>query len=228
MDYIDVNEVQKILVVSRRQIQKDVQIGMLQQYFPESRHKPMYDREEVVALLGLKRRGMSFRLSAMWAKVAMIVSKRTERRLQLIEDILGIERQLPDLSEGSVLMMHAKAIDDSKSTHALKPEEVRAWYKFFLTVGPEYFEAVELYTGNDEPYIPYVELTKKMFKDMPVHALQKNEELQLIYGGLKAGRNAMFSSAFFYTYMRHGRREAMRVFPDIDDFHEQMLALSPP
>lgn len=227
MEYIDIDEVMKILVVSRRQIQKDVQIGMLRQHFPNGHQKPMYEREEVMALLGLKRRGMSFRLSAMLSKQAFLTSKRTERRLQLVEDILGIDRQLPDLSESSVLMMHAKATDALKSTNVLKPEEVRAWYKFFLTVGPEYFEAVELYTGNDEPYVTYVELTKKMFREMPLRALQKDEELQLIYGGLKAGRNAMFRSAFFYTYMRHGRREAMRVFPDIDDFHEQMLALSP-
>jgi hypothetical protein len=227
MDYIDVEEAQRILVVSRRQIQRDVEIGMLRQHFPNGAQKPMYDREEVEALLSLKRRGMSFRLSAMLSKQAFLTYKRTERRLQLIEDILGIDRQLPDLSEGSVLMMHARVVDDAKSERALKPEEVQAWYRFFLTVGPEYFEAVELYTGNDEPYLPYVELTKKLFKDMPIHAIQKDESLLLVYGGLKAGRNAMFRSAFFYTYMRHGRRKAMQEFPDIEDFHEQMLALSP-
>lgn len=227
MRYIDVDEVMRILTVSRRQVQKDVQIGMLRQHFPNGYHKPMYEYDEVMALLDLKRRGMSFRLSAMLSKQAFLISKRTERRLQLIEDILGIDQQLPDLSEENVLLMHARAIDDEKSTRVLKPEEVRTWYKFFLTVGPEYFEAVELYTKSDEPYLPYVLLTKKMFKDMPVHAVQKDEELQLIYGGLKAGRNALFHSGFFYVYMRHGRREAMRVFPDIDDFHEQMLALSP-
>jgi hypothetical protein len=228
MDLITPNEARALLGVSRRQFCRDIKAGLIKRYFPEHQKRAKYSLEEVKELTKIKKKGCSYKESTMMAQRAYFGLKRMERIVQQLIDAIGLNVQLPDLSEENVAQLHAKAKEDLTNPRALKPAEVLWWANTFRTLGSEYFEAVALFLRVDEPYRPYVELGAKLFKDMPLHAVRNNPDLLFIYGNLKTARQILERSAFFYAHGRFGKRTACTLFPDMEgSFHEQMLALSP-
>jgi len=228
MALLQTKEAAKLLGVSLRQFQRDVRTGLVRQHFTNGKARPKYDSEEVRELAKIKRNGLSYRQVAMMSQRAWLSCRRVEKELQQIKDLLGIDAQLPDLSEEGVEYLHAKALEDLQNPRVKRPDEVQWWSRTFCALGPEYFEAVEKYQSVPHSYITYIKLAGKMLEDMPTHAIRQNGDLLLVYGGLKSARLALIRSAFFYVYSRDGERKALEIFPDVEgSFHQQMLALAP-
>jgi hypothetical protein len=228
MHFVTAAEAAKLIDISKRQFHRDVRHGLVRKYFQNGSKRAVYDMEEVEALKEIKRNGLSYRKVAMMAVRAQLSSERSNRAVQQVMDLMGLNLPLLDLSEEAVVTLHIKAKEDYSNPRVLKPQEVKQWTRLFYTMGPEYFDAVELYTREEHPYMIYIQLGMKLTKDVPTRAARRNSELLAIYGSLQSARRVLEHSAFFYSHRKDGHVLACTLFPDIDgDLHEQILALAP-
>ena len=231
MPLITATQAAEKLGVSKRQLHADVRNGLLRQRFPTgastSPNIPLYDSNEIEQLIEIKKKGLSLPRVAMMAQKAYLTALSVERSLQQIKDIVGIDLQLPDLSEEGVVALHDQATQALQSKHVITPKAVRRWAKTFYVLGPAYFMALEQYLGLEDPWVTYYNLATRIFQEMPVAEIRASSELVAIYGTFQTSYIVMQQSMFFYAQMRYGKRVAYKLFPDATgDMHEEMLALT--
>lgn len=212
-DTISIEEAAEILEASKRQLYRIVASGQLRSY-PGPNRKRVYRREDVLVLKEIRKQDLDLATVAVMARRAEISTRRMERAFKQLLVVTGLDVPTLDLSSEAIisLCMEMKEATNSPVTIA----SVKKWARVFHAVGEETLEAIEFYTGNQEPWLLFLELGKKIMKEsvqlIKSDPIEARHHYQLFEHGLRSARFA----CVFYVQMKHGKETAFQLFPGVE------------
>jgi hypothetical protein len=175
-----------------------------------------FSREEVCALAEAREDGYP-RLDELQEQLIQSRAhiRMLERRLEGLERMMGLRSRLVGRNEVEVLGLYFKAQDAVKEP-TVDVIDTREWREVFLGIHEEFFDLVESYTGDPEPWRVFVTLAKKVHENAPPLGELYDEELVATKAELEVARRNVRAAAWMYLYHRRGRAFAEAEFPDTD------------
>lgn len=175
-----------------------------------------FSREEVCAVAEVREEGYP-RLDEVQEQLvqARAHNRMLERRLESLERMMGLRSRLVGRDKMEVVGLCFKAQEALKE-QTMNVVDTREWREVFLGIHEEFFDLVEAYTGDAEPWRLFVTLAKKVYEDAPPLGELYDEELVATKAELEVARRNVRAAAWMYLYHRRGRVFAETEFPDTD------------
>lgn len=137
-----------------------------------------------------------------------------ERRLEAIERVLGMDAPTLSYDQADILELLDRAVEAAKEPPT-NPLEVHEWSSVFFGVNEEFFDLVERYSGNPEPWSVLLTLAEKMYNNRP--GSLSDQDSVFAYKELEASRRNLRNAVFLYIQRRRrldGRTLAQKVIPE--------------
>lgn len=211
---VTTEEAAKLLGVSERSIRNYVDQGILRRL--GEGNKIQVALQDILSASSLLGRCFDFAATARNALRALVSATRAEKRLTRIELLMGIDSTNLGTNEEEVLAFTAactSALTDY--TQDLSAERVLAWSYQLANVTEEYLDLVDLYTGNDEPWVPFMEVAQKLIESAPQKTFSSRKDLEIAYGYVAAARKHLRQVAYFYIRRKYGKSKAHTAMPDM-------------
>lgn len=217
---ISAKETAAILGLSVASINHLVRQGMLQPVYSKDRrlNDRRYRKDEVAALAEARERGLNLPRVASMAARSYATARALEHRVDRLEQVLGIGMSPLPLDEESVLALYAEASDRLRPPKKL--EDLSRWTRIYLSMGEEFFELLEAYTGDEEGWVVFMDFARATMEAQPEEA---DPEVKQAYEMLLAARNHLRNVCFIYARCKYGVRKANRVFHG--DEHDEILKI---
>lgn len=226
-DLIPIHEAARILGVTVNQVYHMVRVGKLRPRYDKAKGlngPAYYRRDEVGSLIEAKERGMSPAKVSRLAVRAYACSRTLERRMELLEQVVGARLPPLPVDEEEVLALYAQARDDLEKPPA-DIAAILAWTRVFIAAGEEFFDTLEAYTGDEEAWMVFFDLARTLEERMPREQFAIDKELETVNGYLMVGRKNLRVAIFFHIRNKLGPQAANRLFHSTAvDIHEDVLA----
>jgi hypothetical protein len=173
--------------------------------------------EEICALAEERQKNGSLGLPRLHARVIQLGAKMhaTERHLQSIDRVLGLSLPNIGYDEADMKSLYFKA-QQALVEPTLNLDQVREWSQVFLALHEEFFELLERYTDDPEPWRLFLNLGVKMSKDCPLLTEAHNDERSFTKKELDMARRNLRAALWLYITNHRGQRAANEEFPETD------------
>lgn len=224
---INLAEAAERLDTSTLSVRRMIRDGRLRPVYHIGRSKreePWFQVEEVAALAQLRHRSMSLPELSAIAKTTAVKTIGLERQVAQLQQLLGLDAPTLPVTESAMLELYAE-IELLLTTNYpdITTESVMYWARRFYAMGEEVFEALEMFTGDPEPWYKPIQLATRLFKLQPKTG---DLELEAAYRHLQVARRFMRQAAYFYVRQKHGTRTAHRLFREVEgDLNQRVLAM---
>lgn len=210
---VDVESAAKLLGVSPRSVRNYVDRGILRRLGDGS--KILVSLQDIYAAASTLSHCFDFTAIARAALRALVSASRAERRLDRLELLLGVDSFVLGTEEQDVMELYKKCRDLlTDFTEDMKAADVLEWSRFFAGVTEEYLELVEMYTGDQEPWVPYMEAAQKLYDSAPRDTFRQRRDLEVAYAYVSASRLHLRQVAYFYIRRHHGKKVAGASCPE--------------
>jgi hypothetical protein len=145
-------------------------------------------------------------------------SRALEHRVERLEAVLGIGMAPLPLDEESVLALYAEA--SNKLQPATSLEDLTRWTRTLFSIGEEFFELLEAYTGDEDGWVVFMDFVRATLEAAPVEV---EVEMKQAYEMLLAARNHLRNVSFSYVRNKYGARKAGHLFHG--DAHDEVLKI---
>ncbi len=198
-----------------------VRQGMLQPVYSKDRglNERLYRKDEVAALAEARERGLDLAHIASMATQGYAASRALERRVERLEQVLGIGMDALPLDEESVLALYAEASDKLHPPRGLS--DITRWTRTLFCMGEEFFELLEAYTGVEDGWVVFMDFARAVLDNAPVEA---STEVMQIYEMFRAARNHLRNVSFIYARSKYGAKKANLVFHG--DEHDELIKIA--
>ncbi len=225
---IDPTEAGQLLGVTREHVHHLVRSGMLRPRYAKERGRqaPMrFHREEVAALVETReKKTYDLQKIAGQAAQAFAMARQLERRVELLENFLGRMTWPLETDEESVVALYARA-QDAQQEPDTSIAGVMDWARTFIAMGDEYLDLTEAFTGDENCWKVFKDLSDIMIFAVPRDRINFDRELEAAYGYLDVGRRHLQTMSFFYIRNRFGNHVAKELL-DVESCHEEVLSLA--
>jgi hypothetical protein len=189
--------------------------------------KGRYDANEIVMYKRIKERSLSMTQVALMAQRAEMSSRQTERIVKQLLSSFDIGIGLISLEKEDIEALHIRVEDELCMVYPMTTDEVVHWTRTFNSIGEEYFEAVALHLGAEEPWVPYWKLAVKMCREAPRAQCRTDYLLGLAYECLNKARDRIDRVGFLYAKDRYGTDTALRAFKSArTDLYENIVDIA--
>lgn len=206
-------EAAKILGVSRATVYRYQRDGLLRSAPESTVLRPLYAKNDVEALASLREEPMSIIDMQKTILAERTARRAMERRLDRIERMLCIQSPVVGYDESEVLDV-VERVHDSLKEPPTEVLEIQDLCTLLFSLHEEFLHLVEVYTGNPEPWSPFLRLAQRVYEDgmRGVH----DQELVDAYAELSSARRAFRQTAFFYITNSRGREYACKVIEEAE------------
>jgi DNA-binding transcriptional MerR regulator len=217
---ISAKEAADTLGISVASINYHVRQGMLQPVYSKDRklNDRRYRKDEVEALAEARERGLSLPRVASMAARSYATSRALEHRIDRLEQVLGVGLNPLPLDEESVLALYAEACDKEHPAHKLS--DLARWTRTLFAMGEEFFELLEVYTGDEDGWVTFMDFIRATLDAAPAEA---SPEVVQIYEMLRSARNHLRNVSYVYARNKYGAKKANRAFHG--DEHDQLIKI---
>lgn len=224
---LTVNEAAELLEVHPNTIYRLARTGVFRPTYDRRSRipRPQFRREEVEAYAEGRFEKVSPQKTKLKAQQALARAGALERRIALLEDMLGARVETPHVDEESVIKTYAEA-DDDLDLPPVSPEHVLRWARFFIGVGEEFFDVLEAATDDENSWMVFHDLAQVMAENIPTSEIEVNPSFQAAYAYLEVGRRNLRAVLFTHLQSRMGLRRAMRSLGEVDDIHDEILSFA--
>lgn len=171
-----------------------------------------YDAEEVSALKEARERKQTLPAVADTAAQAWAAARIAQRRIEVLEKLLGLKvPSLPDDAE-SIQALHLQAEDDIKRV-INGADRVNFWADKFFAICESYLHRVSDVMGTDEPWKVYLELSTRLKSLQDLDSSESDPFEQMAYKRLHTSVERLRRSIFIYCLQRWGKQKAFSFFP---------------
>jgi hypothetical protein len=226
-ELIDGHAASALLGVTRRHVHYLVRNGSLTPRYPRGKGlNTMHFHPEEVSALVAERERDDFDVKKLSARVAQAhaLSRALERRVELLETLLGRHAWPLPSDEEAVVALYARAQDEQQRP-TKKIAGVVEWSRLFMAMGEEFLDLTEAFTGDEDCWQVYTNLVDIMLIEAPIDRFSFDLELKAAYGYLDVGRRNLRASAFFYIRSRYGSHVANERF-DTEECHSEIRTLA--
>ncbi len=220
MEVLTADEAARMLGVSRRQLARIVETGLL------VCRDGGYDPNDVSALKEIRKQKLDLADVAAMAQRAHMEAFRARRELKVLKDIIGYNLPTISLDADAVYSLHTAAENASLQQTPFLPEEIVDWSRIFLALGEEYFEAVTLHLRIPEPWWVYLDLAGVLLRSVSLKERKLNIEVRTAYDYLASARPSLRHAAFSRAHQVYGKRNSLKMFPDmLGKGHQSVLQI---
>lgn len=176
-----------------------------------------FSTEEICALAAERQKNESLGLSRMHARLIQLGAQMhtMQRQLESVQRVLGLSLPSIGNDEVEVRSLYIRA-QQAVEEPTLNLDDIRKWTQVFLAIHEEFFELVERYTEDPEPWSVFSRLGQKMNKDCPLLRDTQDDELVIAQRELNMARRNVREAAWLYVTNRRGSEVADEVFPETD------------
>lgn len=209
---MSVKEVAELLGITPQRVYQMREDGVLRDVNPTG--KARFDAYDVEALAEERERGPMTPTEMRRYIVRLLAGKRRhERRIKSLERMMGLRARHIGDDEVEILGLYYRAKEAVKEP-LLDAVSSRFWYETLLAIHEEFFDLVELYSRDPEPWRPFVVLAQKMYEKAPPVGEFYDEEVVANNAELEVARRNVRAAAWIYLCNRRGRAYAEAQFPD--------------
>lgn len=227
-DFIEVQEAAELLGVLPRSVYYLVRRGLLHPKYTHKkglRSRRVFIKDEVLALAELRERKLTFQEVAAAAMQSHIAVRALERRVEMLEMLLNSRHSGLSLKEEDVIAVYASARQAIEAPPSIV-EDIMHWASVFLSMGEEFLEAAEMFTGDAKAWKVFLDLGSATLRDAPLGDLVHDKELEAAYGYFRYARENLRRVALFHVRNRYGEKTARSIFTSpIEDAHVGVLRL---
>lgn len=214
-EFITDDEAAEILGMQPRGLRKLVSKGQIRRYrYDANTSHARYKLEDVLVLKASRERPINMPAVAATAAQASFNARKLERVVKKILVATGLDIPLIDLGEDSIISLYIR-LREAMETKATV-DEVYEWSRLFNALGEEVLEAIELYTGEKEPWNLFLRLGKKMMQEMPKGISSEPVTTRDAYCLLRHSMRHARHVAICYVQMKYGRSTAWQLFPELE------------
>jgi len=214
-DTVNAKVAAEILGVTTARVYQMKRDGMIRTV-GDPKKDTLFDRDEICALAEERDRGAASHLELQQRLVqTTATARRNERRLKGLERMLGLRCRSIGYDDEEIRRLYLKAKEALKEP-TTELIDTREWYEVFLAIHEEFFDLVEAYTHDPEPWRPFIVLAQKMYQDAPALGEFYNEESVATKAELDVARRNLRAAAWVYLCNRRGRSFAEAELPDTD------------
>jgi excisionase family DNA binding protein len=226
MEHLTIGETAKELGVSLSTVTRLVQRGVLIPVRCSSKRRiSRFRYEDIEGVKDYVGKTLDLTDVAMLAKQASLSSRATERAVQRLMSVLGVDIPVLFLDEASARDLVRRAQNEMDFPGTQDVKNLMEWARTFYAMGEEHFHQLELFTEEPEPWKLFTELAKKLCTSIS-HLSIIDKEMEMTYGYLNMARRSMRDAAYFYLRTKYGQTRSDSAFPDIkSDPHEEILTL---
>lgn len=215
-EVMDVTAAAKMLGVSEQSVRNYVDRGILRRL--GEGNKILISLQDVASASSLLARCFDFVYVARTALKALVSSTRAERRLERVEMLLGIDATVLSVEEDEVLAFYKRCKDTLLDyTEDLRAADVLDWAYRLAAVTEEYLHLVTFYTGEEEPWVPFMEVAQKLAESAPKDKFTRHKDLEIAYAYVASSRRHLRQVAYFYIRGKYGKKVANGAFPEVTD-----------
>jgi hypothetical protein len=212
-EVVSLVEAARLLGISDRGVLGYIRQGLLAN--KGGRH-PLISLQEVSSVAGLLANGLKLSTIARHALRALVSATRSERRLERIEALLGIDVAMLETDEKDVLQFYNQCTATLlEPTEELPPDSILRWAYSLSGITEEYLALVKYYTNNVEPWAPYMEVAQKLCECAPTEKFKYRKDLEVAYAYLRSARQQLRRVAYFYIRRVYGPRIANAACPGV-------------
>lgn len=228
-DLIDAKEAGAILGLTPRSVHHQVRQGLLRPQYPSGRKlnaPELFSRAEVESLAEARDNGLGLPQLSSMAVRSYAASRSLERRVAVLEQLLGTGAPVLSTREEDVHSMYLEARDVRRAAPAASVEQVMRWAGIFIAIGEEYLDVMEHVTGDTGAWQVLMDVGGAFVKDAPIEQLAQDKELEAAYGYLQFSRKNLRQVCYFHVRCREGPHVAARLLaPSSEDMHAGVFRL---
>lgn len=186
-----------------------------------------FHREDVALLAEVRAQPVDLAGVINMARHAALTARKLEVLVTRLLGVVGADIPVADLSREAVVSMHLQ-MQAAIECLQYDTEAVFSWARIFYSMGEEYFDALETYTDDKEPWLLATDLSRHiLLRGMKDGRLAEDVETVAAYQYLTLASRTLRQAAFFYVRRRHSRDDATSLFPEATkDVHETLSALT--
>jgi hypothetical protein len=215
-ELLGLEEASTVMGITVDSIRKYAQRGLVR--LVKDKDKPaLVSLSDLGALAGLIARKFDFARIASLAMRAWVSAVRAERRLVRLEELLGVESRVLEISEEAIVSFHRECLDlIAEYTQDMSAVDVLDWAYRLANITEEYLEAVRMFVGVDEPWTVFADAAQKLYDAAPRKLFNHRRDLEIAYSYVAAARRHIRQVAYFYIRSNHGLRIANKAFPEMN------------
>lgn len=214
-DVINQRKAAEILEVTPQMVAYMTRKGELRQKMVDGQNfggQVFYDVEEVSALKEARERGQTITDVAETAAQAFAAARVSQRKLEVLESILGLKTPSIPLNTESVQALHLEAEEDLKLV-INGAEKVNYWANKFFAMCEEYLEWATKVTGDENAWEVYLRLSQRLLENEDFQSAAFDPMENMAYRRLQASRKQLRQAIFTYMLQKYGKQQAFKVFP---------------
>ncbi len=228
-DLISAKEAGAILGLTPRSVHHQVRQGILHPQYPRGRKlnaPELFSRAEVEALAEVRAKGMGMPQLTSMAVRSYATSRALERRVEVLEQLLGADTVRLPTEEGEVHALYLEACDVRQAPPAEDVRQVMRWTGIFIALGEEYLDIMEHVTGDTNVWQVLMDVGAAFVRDSPIDKFPTDKELEAAYGYLQFSRKNLRQVCYFHVRQREGPHIAGRLLsPGSEDMHAGVFRL---
>ncbi len=228
IELINTQAASVLLGVSTDMVYRLARRGDLTPRYPQGRglNVPKHFHPEEVSALVAERERDDFDVKKLSSRVAQAhaLARSLERRIELLESMLGRRAWPLPTDEEEVIALYARAQDEQQKP-ATSVSAIMEWARILVAMGNEFLDLTEAYTGDPDCWRAYTYMVDIMLIEAPVERLNFDRELEAAYGYLDVGRRNLRAAAYFFIRSRHGSHVANQQL-DAEEGHAEILTIA--
>jgi hypothetical protein len=228
-DVIGTTEAAEILGLQPRAVRDLVKNGYLypvRDMTPPIQHY-RFKREDVTLLAEVRAQPVDLAGVISMARHAAFTARKLEVLVARLMSVMGADIPVAELDREAVEAMYLR-MQAALEVDEYDTEAVFKWARIFFSMGEEYFDALEVYTGDREPWLIVSDLSRRiLLRGIEQGKFNADVETTAAYQYLTLANRTVRQAAFFYVRRRHSRDISATLFPEATkDVHESLSALS--
>jgi len=217
-DLLTIKQAANILGVTSRTVRSWCSTGRLQPVHISGgvRQTIRFRRSDILAMADTKLRNLTFPEVASIATRNQAELSTLSKIVERISFVLGLDHEPLKLDEDSVLHEYtlAKEIPDEEIEYLA--EDILKWARYLYSITEEYLLLVKDYTGDEEPWRPFLMAARHLCSNAPRDEFDSDKELESAYAYMELARRHIMHVSYFFVRINNGDRIATRMFPRKD------------
>lgn len=159
---------------------------------------------------------------------AHVLARSTELRMRDLYHSLGYDIPSLETDEESILALYIRADEGRHLTEANGETLIREWAHAFYSIDEAYLALVRQYTGSDEPWKVFIDLSNHLMTLAPISQFTARPDLEAVYSYLKVSRHNLRITSYYFCRGIHGPDLADKVFKENKGIIEEIVTFLMP
>lgn len=188
-----------------------------------------FDTKDVAVLVSATQGNITAPTAQRKAIEAIALATRTERKLEQLLQMFGVEHGPLELSEENLIRLHllAREVPNQAAEH-MSMDDLMEWARLFFRLNEHTLKLISMYSHDLEPWRVFINAGEHILSHIPRTRRELEPGVSQAYNYLHMGLRSFRQCAYLYCRDNQGRSAACLKMPDVsrDSLNDTILSLS--